>query len=245
MSSEWMSGFTLVRQTDGHDFYEVLASGDEPFLRHRLAVDDYGQALSGGSQTYGFSTLSHHYGGNFNDRRHQARDASGDGFLYTEPFLNSGQGARMQFSVGFSGLIDPEPSFDMISGARFMTPTLVGYGAVEDGRVTVDLEPFEAGSGEGSGRLVLDVSPDGSVTGQLVVSLRNSRIAGHAPEEWLTAEFSFSHIRGVWAGDVGQDIQAIGLTNGSVALFNGVTRQFGMQISILAHDTTYYAIGGE
>lgn len=140
--------------------------------------------------------VSTYHGGQFDDQspefNYYGPEGSIVGFVYNELATpeSLAQTFQVYLSTGYFGLI--------------------GEGEFVDGEATFSLIDNVAFgmSRNGAGELTFRVADDGSVTATGSLSADNIRIAGYGPNEWVSARFEVTDLRGFATGAGGQVIKA-------------------------------------
>lgn len=242
--SEPVIGLQLVKRSGASEEYENLDLGVDARMRPLMQIAPvihqtyHGGVVEDGSPEFYFI--------NRDGPRARLQDTGKfqmAGYLYDQ--LASPEMLAEQFSVLvmaelFMGEAGQKPgvNFGMFSGLLFSGEANIADGSSE---FAIAEYPDEGlGLQNGKGSLRINVDNDGALTGTGDLYVENSRLAGHAPGEWIWARLEIGDLRGHAVGETGQVLKAYAVAEGEVEDESGNRLPAIGTVQFVAYDATLF-----
>lgn len=220
VGSETVTGLQLVKRNGASEEYENLDLGIDARMRPLMQIAPtihqtyHGGVVDDGSPEFYFINK-----GGPDARQYDTNKFQISGYLYDE--LASPEDLAERFSTLamvelFKGEDGQKPGVKvgMYSGLLFS-----GEATFSDGTSEIPMTEYPdegLGMQNGDGVIRISVDRSGALTGTGELYVENSRLAGHAPGEWIWARIEIDGLRGHAVGATGQVLKAYGVAKGEL-----------------------------
>lgn len=244
VGSETVTGLQLVKQSGASEEFENLDLGVAAQMRPLMQIAPvihqtyHGGAVDDGSPEFYFINR-----GGPSARLHSTNKFQMSGYLYDQ--LASPESLAQQFSTIvmaelFMGEEGQKPGIQvgMYSGLLFS-----GEAAFSNGTSVVAMTEYPdegLGMQNGDGTIRITVDSFGALAGAGELYVENSRLAGHAPGEWIWARLAINDLHGHAVGETGQVLKAYGVAEGELEDEAGNSVPVIATIQFVAYDNELF-----
>lgn len=220
VGAEAVTGLQLVKKSRSSEEYENLDLGVAAHMRPLMQIAPvihqtyHGGVVDDRSPEFYFINR-----GGPNARLHNTGTFQISGYLYDQ--LAAPQALAQHFTTLvmaelFMGEAGQKPGIKvgMYSGLVFSGAAVFSNGTSE---IAMAEYPDEGlGAQNGDGTIQISVDSAGALVGSGELYIENSRLAGHAPGEWIWARLAIDSLRGHAVGETGQVLKAYGVAEGEI-----------------------------
>ncbi len=244
LGAETVTGLQLVKQSGTSEEYENLdldvAAQRRPLMQIAPVIHQtyHGGAVDDSSPEFYFINR-----GGPSAQLHSTNKFQMSGYLYDQlasPETLAQQFSTLIFAELFMGEEGQKPGIQvgMYSGLLFS-----GEAAFSNGTsvIAVTEYPDEGlGMQNGDGTIRITVDSSGRLTGAGELYVENSRLAGHAPGEWIWARLTINDLHGHAVGETGQVLKAYGVAEGELEDEGGSKTPIIGTVQFFAYDSSLF-----